>query len=138
MSDETVRESAAIVPITIADDILRGIGLTQGDPAEFEDSDEISQTDSAASKFRVLNFHSDKIMVSVYETEAGRVRIEGLPYDEYIHVLEGRLILTPDADGKAYEFAKGDSLVIPRGFVGEWYMPEKYRELIVINADYEE
>ena len=46
------------------------------------------------------------------------------------------MILTPDADGKTYEFNQGDSLVVPRGYTGEWHMPEKYRELIVSNSDY--
>lgn len=80
---------------------LRGKGLTPGDPAEFADSGEINQSDAEPASFSVHNFHTDKLMVSIYETEPGRVRIEGLPYDEFIHVLEGRLILTPDADSQS-------------------------------------
>ena len=49
--------------------------------------------------------------------------------------LEGRLILTPD-DGGTYEFKKGDSFIVPKGYTGHWHMPEKYRELIVIDTGY--
>ena len=56
-------------------------------------------------------------------------------YDEFVHILEGRLILSL-ADGESWEFRKGDSLVVPKGFTGYWEMPEKYRELIVIDTSY--
>ena len=49
-------------------------------------------------------------MVSIYESEASSVRIEGPHYDEFIQILEGRLILTPDG-GEATEFKTGDSLM---------------------------
>ena len=81
------------------------------------------------------NFHTGKIMVSVYEAEAGKVHIDGSLYDEFIQILEGRLILTPDAGGR-FEYKAGDTLVLPKGYVGHWEMPEKYRELIVIDAEY--
>ena len=52
---------------------------------------------------------------------------------EYVQVLEGRLILTPD-DGEEVEYKKGDSLIVPEGYTGYWYMPEKYREFVIINT----
>lgn len=119
MSEGSKDMRGDVLPIAIAASFLRGKGLTPGDPAEFADSDEINQSDAEPASFSVHNFHTDKLMVSIYETEPGRVRIEGLPYDEFIHVLEGRLILTPDADSQSYEFFKGDSLVVPRGYVGD-------------------
>ena len=60
----------------------------------------------------------------------------GTPSDlEFVQILEGRLILTPDG-GDAIEFKQGESLVVPQGYKDYWYMPEKYRELIIINTDY--
>ena len=74
-------------------------------------------------------------MVAVYEAEPGKVHIDGAVYDEFVQILEGRLILTPDSSGE-FEFKTGDSLVVPTGYPGGWHMPEKYRELIVIDTTY--
>ena len=129
MSQETP-EKDIITPIPLAQSFLDGKGLTPGDPAAF-DGEGIEQETPA--QYSTHNFHTGKIMVCIYESEASEVRIEGLPYDEFIQILEGRLILTPDG-GEPTEFKTGDSLVIPRGYVGAWEMPEKYRELIVVDT----
>ncbi|MEM1402126.1 MAG: cupin domain-containing protein [Pseudomonadota bacterium] len=128
MNDKTVSETPQ--PVAIDQELLNGKGLTKGDPEEFE-TDAISQEDGPAA-FSFHNFHAGKIVVSVYESEPKKVRIEGSLYDEFIQILEGRLILTPDGGGE-YEFKEGDSLVVPKGYKGYWHMPEKYRELIVID-----
>lgn len=135
MAQASSPEQTNLKPIPIAASYLNGEGLTAGDPEEFSEGD-ISPEDGAA-KFSLHNFHTGKLMVSIYESEPNKVRIDGLPYDEFIQVLEGRLILTTE-DGDRFEFKVGESLTLPQGFVGEWEMPEKYRELIVINADYQE
>jgi uncharacterized cupin superfamily protein len=126
----------SIVPIAIEKSFLEGRGLTKGDPAEFEEEG-ISRENDAQASFGTHNFHTGKIMVSVYESEAAKVRIDGSLYDEHIHVLEGLLILTPDGGGE-YEFKQGDSLVVPEGFTGYWHMPENYRELIVVDTGFME
>jgi uncharacterized cupin superfamily protein len=130
-----------ITPIAIEESFLQGKGLTAGDPSEFEEEGITREEEPSAgeepSAFGVHNFHTGKIQVSVYESEPAKVRIDGALYDEFVQILEGRLILTPDG-GDEYEFKQGDSLVVPKGFTGYWHMPEKYRELIIINADYNE
>ncbi|MCP5320228.1 MAG: DUF861 domain-containing protein [Pseudomonadales bacterium] len=55
-----------------------------------------------------------------------------MPYDEYVHILDGGLILT-DADGQAHEFKTGDSLVIPKGFTGTWETRGNFRELALVS-----
>ena len=129
--------SKKISPIRVESSFLEGKGLTSGDPSEFDDyverDDEGAEADQAGG-YKTHTFHSGKIEVGIYETGPGKVRIDGLPYDEYIHILEGRLILSHD-DGESFEFETGDSLVIPEGFTGYWEMPEKYRELIIINTE---
>lgn len=52
-------------------------------------------------------------------------------YDEFIHILEGNLILTPE-NGTPHEFGPGDSLILPKGFNGTWENTGLFRELIVI------
>lgn len=62
-------------------------------------------------------------------------RIEGSVYDEFITVLEGTLILGPDSGGE-YTYKAGESLIVPKGYIGGWEMPERYRELIVVNTEF--
>lgn len=124
-----------IKPFALEKRFFKGKGLTKGDHAEFEGEGISAET--APVLFSTHEFHAGKIMVSIYQSEPTKVRIDGLPFDEYVQILEGRLILTTD-DGKSYEFQAGDSLIVPQGFTGYWDMPEKYRELIIINSDYAE
>ena len=77
---------------------------------------------------------TEVIPVTVIQAGPGKVHIDGLPYDEFVQILEGRLILTLD-DGRSFEFEQGDSLVVPKGYVGSWEMPEPYRELVVIDTE---
>ena len=123
------------MPIAIEQGILEGKGLTQGDMSEFEDSDNITQDEDGSAGFSMHTFHTGKITVAVYEAEPGKVHIDGAVYDEFVQILEGRLILTPDSGGE-FEFRAGESLVVPKGYKGGWHMPEKYRELIVIDTAY--
>jgi uncharacterized cupin superfamily protein len=69
----------------------------------------------------------------VWETNPIKIEIENMGYDEFVHVLEGRLILT-DKSGNVTEIRKGDSVIIPKGFSGTWEAPEVFRELIVVEA----
>ena len=122
---------STIIPVPIEKSFLEGKALTLDNPEEYE-----SYTNSEGkvrSPSFSHEFHSDKIHVSVIEAGPGKVRIEGLPYDEFVHILEGRLILTLD-DGREFTFETGDSFTLPEGYVGYWDMPEKYRELVVINT----
>ena len=127
-----------IVPIPIEKSFLAGEGLTPEDPSGYEDytrQSEGSESESRGeSRSTAHIFHEDKIHVSVIEAGPGKVRVEGLPYDEFIQILEGRLILTLD-DGQEFRFEKGDSLILPKGWMGEWHMPERYRELVVVDTE---
>ena len=134
MGEEAAKEVTPILPVSIAQSFLDGEGLTAGDPSEFGDDENISQEGEPAG-FSTHNFHTGKIMVSVYEAGPGKVRIEGALYDEFITILEGRLILTPDSGGE-FEYKAGDSLIVPKGYVGGWDMPERYRELIVVDTEF--
>lgn len=118
------------LPVTIQKHFLQGHGLVATDPATA--SDEGVSTEGTINSSSHL-FFEGKISAYVFEVDPGRVRIDGLPYDEYVHVLEGRLILTPDG-GEAIEYKKGDSLIVPEGYTGYWDMPEKYREFVIINT----
>ncbi len=132
--EEEERPVSQIVPIAIDQSYLDGLGLTPTDLSEPDPED-----DNVTSEEPIENsshvFHVGKIMVGVYEAAPGKVHIESARFDEFVHILEGRLILTPDQGGR-YEFEAGDSLIVPQGYTGHWEMPEKYRELIVIDTTY--
>lgn len=77
-------------------------------------------------------YRGDQLVVRVYEDETAKLAIrEPVPFDEFILILSGKLILT-DAGGRIHEFSAGDSLVLPKGFTGTWHMLGTYRELIAI------
>ena len=110
-SQHTLAEESSkpILPITIQTYFLEGQGLFASDPATV--SDEGVSTEGTINSSSHL-FFEGKISAYVFDVDPGKVRIDGLPYDEYIHILEGRLILTPD-DGEEVEYKKGDSLILP-------------------------
>ena len=133
MNEATGKSMGSAVPISVDRRVLAGEGLSAGDLSEFDD--EGITADDANADFRTHNFHTGNIMVSVYEAEPGKVRIDGSVYDEFITILEGRLILTPDSGGE-YEYKAGESLIVPKGYQGEWEMPVPYRELIVVDTEF--
>ena len=134
MSQESSSAPPKITPIAIEQSYLEGRGLTKVDQSEF-DGEGITREDDYTSEAYKHDFHLGKILVAVYEAGPGKVYIDGAVYDEFVQILEGRLILNPDG-GEPVEFKQGDSLVVPQGYKGYWHMPEKYRELIIINTDY--
>ena len=133
MSEKKSKKPDSALPITIAQHFLDGEGLVVGDPAEF-DGEGIT-VECEPTGFRTYNFHTGNIMVSVYESKPDKVRIEGSVYDEFITVLEGTLILRPDSGGE-YTYKAGESLIVPKGYIGGWEMPERYRELIVVDTEF--
>ena len=81
-----------------------------------------------------LVFQGDVIVI-VYESSPGKVELEDYGYDEFIHVLEGKLIVTPTG-GVPVETEAGGHVVLPRGFSGTWEMlGDPYRELVVMEYE---
>ena len=120
--------SKPALPITIHRHFLEGQGLVVTEA----ESDEAISTESTINSSSHL-FFEGKISAYVFDVDPGRVRIDELPYDEYIHILKGRLILSPDNSAEV-EYKTGDSLILPEGYTGYWTMPESYREFVIINT----
>jgi uncharacterized cupin superfamily protein len=77
-------------------------------------------------------YRGEELVMEIYEDDPATFAIaDPFPFDEYVLVLSGKLILT-DAGGQVHEFVAGDSLVIPKGFTGTWKMLGNYRELVAI------
>ena len=112
----------APTPTRMDPDKIAGLGLAAGEP--FIPPDQILE---GAHKPR-----GDELVMEVYEDEPASFAItEPFPYDEFVMVVSGKLILTDAAD-RVQEFVAGDSVVVPKGFTGIWKMEGNYRELIAI------
>jgi uncharacterized cupin superfamily protein len=77
-------------------------------------------------------YSGKELTLEIYEDGPATYAItDPFPIDEFVLVMSGKLILT-DAGGRVQEFTAGDSLVVPKGWIGEWKMVGNYRELIAI------
>jgi uncharacterized cupin superfamily protein len=79
--------------------------------------------------------HQSDFVVSVFAASSANIDInEPFPYGEFVLVLEGEVTLT-NADGGTATYKEGDTFLVPKGWLGTWDMPFKYREMIVIETD---
>ena len=117
----------APAPVRLDAEKLAGLGLEEFEPFPKE------IVLSGRSKHSYHTFFSgEEVVVEVYEAEPAKLKIdEPWPYDEFIYVLSGKLVLT-DARGEVTQFVAGESLVVPKGFLGIWEMQGNFRELVVI------
>jgi hypothetical protein len=77
-------------------------------------------------------YQGKELTIEIYEDGPATYAAGGpFPVDEFVLVMSGKLILT-DAGGQVHEFVAGDSLVVPKGWIGTWKMLGNYRELIAI------
>jgi uncharacterized cupin superfamily protein len=84
-------------------------------------------------KQRVWNHYTDasqKFSAGVWHSEIGKWKIS-YTEEEYCQILEGISVITDD-DGQALTVSGGDSLVVPRGFVGTWEVVQPTRKIYVI------
>ena len=77
--------------------------------------------------------HEGEFVVALYEAMPAVIDIsEPYPYDEYVRVLEGSVILT-SSEGDRQSYEAGDAFLVPVGWTGTWEMPTRFRELIIID-----
>jgi uncharacterized cupin superfamily protein len=73
---------------------------------------------------------SGKFFAGVWSSEVGKWHIS-YTEEEYCQILQGKSIIA-DAAGNATTVSAGDSVVVPRGFVGTWEVVEPTRKIYVI------
>ena len=77
--------------------------------------------------------HEGEFVVALYEAMPAVIDIaEPYPYDEYVRVLEGSVILT-SSGGERQSYKAGDAFLVPVGWTGTWEMPTRFRELIIVD-----
>jgi uncharacterized cupin superfamily protein len=125
-----VKVQTAPSPVRLNPDKLAGVDLTAGEPF-------IAPEDVLEGHHRPrgeMLYRGKELTMEIYEDEPASFAInQPFPFDEYVLVLSGKLILT-DAGGQVHEFVAGDSLVVPKGFTGIWKMLGNYRELVAIGT----
>ena len=78
--------------------------------------------------------HEGQLVSVLYGAEAALLEVGApFPYDEYVFVVEGEVILTSKG-GSPKTFGVGDSFLVPKGWMGTWDMPVQYREKIIVEA----
>ena len=128
---EAVKVRAAPSPVRMNPDKLAGVDLSAGEPF-------IAPEDILEGSHRPRGdslYWGKELIVEIYEDDPATFAItRPFPVDEFVLVLNGKLILT-DANGKVQEFVAGESLMVPKGFSGTWQMLGNYRELIVVDRE---
>ena len=120
----------APAPVRLDADKLAGLGLEEYEPFP----EEMVLSGRSQHSYHTF-FSGEEIVVEVYAAQPAKLKIdEPWPYDEFIYLLSGKLILT-DAEGEVTEYVAGESLVVPKGFVGIWEMQGDFRELVVIEKE---
>ncbi len=118
----------APTPTRMSPDKIAGLGLVEEEP--FVPPDQVLEG-VHKPRGEVL-FRGDELVIEVYEDEPATFAItQPFPYDEFVMVVSGKLILT-DSAGQVQEFVAGESVVVPKGFTGIWKMEGNYRELVAI------
>tara|TARA_B100000809_G_scaffold113224_1_gene111757 strand:+ start:1435 stop:1878 length:444 start_codon:yes stop_codon:yes gene_type:complete len=78
--------------------------------------------------------HQGDFVVAVFAASPANIDInEPFPYDEFVLVLEGEVTLT-NIDGGTETYRQGDTFLVPKGWMGTWDMPFKYREMIIVDT----
>jgi uncharacterized cupin superfamily protein len=79
--------------------------------------------------------YEGEFVVEVFASPPALVEITApFPYDEFVWMLDGELVLTP-VGGQAATYGPGAGVLVPKGFMGTWEIRGSYRELIIIEAN---
>jgi hypothetical protein len=81
-------------------------------------------------RLETLRRRQRQILAGVWSSEVGKWRIS-YTEEEYCQILQGKSIIA-DTAGNATTVSAGDSVVVPRGFVGTWEVVEPTRKIYVI------
>ncbi|HEY5667216.1 MAG TPA: cupin domain-containing protein [Gammaproteobacteria bacterium] len=116
-------------PVRMNPDRMAGLGLTPAPSDGF-----IDILVEGTLEFEVASlFTGEELRAVIFASTPAKTdhRNRPLEYDEFVLVLNGKLILT-EQDGRAQEFRPGDMVILPKGYTGTWEMQGNYRELAVV------
>ena len=116
-------------PVRLNPDAMAGLGLTPIPNDGFVDILVEGELEFTLARL----FEGEELTVVVVESTPAKTdhRNRPLEYDEFVLVLNGKLILT-EQDGTTHEFTPGQAFVVPKGYTGTWEQQGTYRELAII------
>ena len=120
----------AVSPVRMDPDKMAGLELTSIPNDGF-----IDILVEGELEFEIASlFDGEELRAVVVESTPAKTdhRNRPLEYDEFVLVLNGKLVLT-EPDGTVHEFTPGDALIVPKGYTGTWEQQGSYRELAVIS-----
>lgn len=122
-------------PVRMDPDKMAGLGLTPIPNDGFIDILVEGELEFEIARL----FDGEELRVVVVESTPAKTdhRSRPLEYDEFVLVLNGKLVLT-EQDGTVHEFTPGQALVVPKGYTGTWEQQGTYRELAIIAQPREE
>jgi len=126
---QEAREEQGPSPVRMDPDKMAGLGLTPIPNTGFVDILVEGELEFTIARL----FSGEELQVVVVESTPAKTdhRNRPLEYDEFVLVLDGKLVLT-EQDGTRHEFTPGDAFVVPKGYTGTWEQHGRYRELAVI------
>jgi uncharacterized cupin superfamily protein len=116
-------------PVRMDPDKMAGLGLTSVPNDAFVDI----LIDGELNIEIASLFEGEELRAAIFGSTPATTdhRDRPLEYDEFVLVLNGKLILT-EQNGNAQEFTPGQTVVLPKGYTGTWEMQGEYRELAVV------
>jgi uncharacterized cupin superfamily protein len=125
----TVSAQQGPSPVRLSPEAMAGLGLTPIPNDGFTDILVEGELEFTIARL----FQGEELSVVVVESTPAKTdhRNRPLEYDEFVLVLNGKLVLT-EQDGTVHEFTPGQSLIVPKGYTGTWEQIGTYRELAII------
>jgi uncharacterized cupin superfamily protein len=116
-------------PVRMNAENMAGLGLTPIPNEGFTDILVEGELEFTIARL----FQGAELTVVVVESTPAKTdhRNRPLEYDEFVLVLNGKLVLT-EPNGTRHEFTPGQAFVVPKGYTGTWEQQGTYRELAII------
>jgi uncharacterized protein len=109
---------------------LFGDAAHRSDLVDWGPLDEATEHPMATAGLTVWSAGDDLTESGIWECAPGPSRWE-LETNEFVHVLSGKMTVTPDG-GEPVELGPGDTALFPSGWAGTWDIAETLRKLYVI------
>lgn len=113
------------LPIRLDPNGPNGAGL--GDWSRMDASRTDAPPLERRQRFFVAPRGDSQLRVSIWECDPYSEMIESYPFDEFMTIIEGSVILT-DADGVESRFTAGESFFIARGTRVRWTQTERMKK----------
>jgi uncharacterized cupin superfamily protein len=116
-------------PVRLDPDHMAGLGLTPIPNDGFIDILVEGELEFTIARL----FSGEDLLCVVVESTPAKTdhRDRPLEYDEFVFVLNGKLVLT-ERNGTVQAFTPGQALIVPKGYTGTWEQQGTYREIALI------